>query len=307
MMTRGSQVEQRRFEALVARLDELIQEFEALPYPAVREMVFELLQTVDGVHRAGLTRLMNGLRDRGLDLAESPITDDPVVRTLLTLYDLAPAEPISVVEQALEEIRPYLHSHGGEVEVLDVIDGIVHLRMVGSCQGCPASEITLRRRIETALRDGVPGFARIELRDPEPEPAPLPPSDFIPLAQIGPARQIVQRRPVFREVATLDALPAGAMLGVELDGVSVLLANVAGEVYAVRNHCPGSAAPLSLGVFTPPIVVCPWHNEAFDVRTGKRADGEAGAGLGILPVAVRDGAILLAVDTAPVASGWRPA
>jgi nitrite reductase/ring-hydroxylating ferredoxin subunit/Fe-S cluster biogenesis protein NfuA len=229
------------------------------------------------------------------------------VRTLLTLYDLVPVGSMSDVERALEAVRPYLRSPGGEVEARDVIEGVVHLRMSGSCIGCPASEIAVRRRVETALRDWVPNFAGLVMRQPEPEPTALPSSGFIPLAGIGPTRRVVQRRPIFQEVARLDILPTGAMLAVELDGVSVLLANIAGEIYAVRNHCPGSTAPLSFGVFTPPIVVCPWHNEAFDVRTGKRADGEAGAGLEILPVAVRDGAILLAIDSAPVASGWRPA
>jgi nitrite reductase/ring-hydroxylating ferredoxin subunit len=86
------------------------------------------------------------------------------------------------------------------------------------------------------------------------------------------------------------------MKGVEADGVQVLVANVAGEICAVRNLCPGSVAPLSLGAFTPPVVVCPWHNEAFDVRTGKRADGLPGPGLDVLPITLQDGLIWLAVS-----------
>ena len=67
---------------------------------------------------------------------------------------------------------------------------------------------------------------------------------------------------------------------------------------AMRSRCPGSMAPLELGSFTPPIVVCPWHNEAYDVRTGKRVDGLAGRGLDVVPVSVVDGVIQAAVETA---------
>ena len=84
----------------------------------------------------------------------------------------------------------------------------------------------------------------------------------------------------------------------DVDGARVLVANVAGEFYAVRNNCPGSMAPLDLGSFSPPIVVCPWHNDAFDIRTGKRSDGVQGEGLAVLPIAIVGDSIQLAVNTA---------
>ena len=87
------------------------------------------------------------------------------------------------------------------------------------------------------------------------------------------------------------------MKAFDVDSVRILLANVAGEIYAVHNTCPGSAAPLDLGSFSPPIVVCPWHNEAYDIRTGKRVDGTPGPSLAVLPIAIVDGSIQLAINT----------
>ncbi len=57
-------------------------------------------------------------------------------------------------------------------------------------------------------------------------------------------------------------------------------------------------APLGLGAFTPPVLVCPWHNEAFDVRTGKRVDGLPTPVLETFRIAVHDGVIALAVRAA---------
>lgn len=215
------------FQAVCRRLDELVREFEDLPFPEVREHVFDLLQTVDALHREGLGRLVGFLREHNQGRWVDRAAEDSIIQTVLELYDLVPSDPL--------------------------------------------------RRVE-----------------PQAEPSP---ANFIPLNQIGTARPV--RQPVFRELVRLDAVPAGTMMGVDIDGGSVLLANVEGEIHAVRNTCPGSVAPLTLGVFRPPIVICPWHNDAFDVRTGKRVDGSSGPGLDVLPVSVRDGAIILAVTTAP--------
>lgn len=221
-MTLDGRLTEGEFQAVGRHLDDLVREFENLPFPEVRDKVFELLQTIDALHRAGLTRLVDLLRERDEGALLEQATADSIVGTLLVLYDLIP-EPAAPV--------------------------------------------------------AAPGTL-----------------SFIPLEQIGPAPTRSIRRPVFVEVARLEEVPPGTMKGVEADGTQVLVANVAGEVYAVRNTCPGSVAPLSLGAFTPPIVVCPWHNEAFDVRTGKRADGLDGPGLDVLPIALHDGVIKLATN-----------
>lgn len=222
-MTDDGRLTEEEFRAVGRHLDALVREFEGLPLPAVRERVFELLRTVDALHRAGLGRLVDALRDHDGGAGLERAVADPVVRTLLVLYDLAP--------------------------------------------------------------------------DPTPQAVAAGTSSFIPLDRIGRAPARTVRRPIFAALARLEEVPPGTMKGVAVEGRQVLLANVAGEVYAVRDTCPGSVAPLSLGSFTPPVVVCPWHNEAFDVRTGKRADGLDGPGLDVLPIALHDGVIELVVDT----------
>ncbi|HWQ13362.1 MAG TPA: Rieske 2Fe-2S domain-containing protein [Roseiflexaceae bacterium] len=205
------QLSEADFQAAAQRLDALVREFEALPSPEVREKVFELLQMVDAVHRAGLGRLVSHLRREGPPGAVERAAADPVVRTLLLLYDLLPAPEV------------------------------------------------------------------------------------IPLVQVSAQPPPRASRPVFTAIARLEELPDGTMQAFDIDGVQVLVANIAGAVYAVRNNCPGSVAPLHLGSFAPPVVTCPWHNEAYDMRTGQRADGAPGPGLVVLPVTVAEGYIQVAV------------
>ncbi len=66
------------------------------------------------------------------------------------------------VDKALDEIRPYIHSHAGEVNIVDVTDsGVVKLQMTGTCHGCPMSMLTLRLGIERILMEKVEGVTEV--------------------------------------------------------------------------------------------------------------------------------------------------
>lgn len=66
------------------------------------------------------------------------------------------------VEEALDTIRPAIAMDGGNVELLDIEEGVVTLRMMGACGGCPMSTMTLKRGIEERLRSMVPGIVRVD-------------------------------------------------------------------------------------------------------------------------------------------------
>lgn len=212
------------FRQLIEQLDALIREFETLPFPQVREMVFDLLQGIDAVHREGLWRLSRFLEEKvGSDVLDRA-ANDPIIRTLLVMYDLEEADALP------QEARSSAYS-------------------------------------------------------------------FVPVDTIGMTKQSASESPpVYQAVAPVEDVPAGTTQMFDVDGVHVLVANVEGEIYAARNTCPGSLAPLHLGSFSPPIVICPWHNDAFDVRTGERVDGMEGPPLQTVPASVSDGVIQVAVD-----------
>lgn len=66
------------------------------------------------------------------------------------------------VEEALDTVRPAIAMDGGNVELLDIEDGVVTLRMMGACGGCPMSTMTLKQGIEQRLREMVPGIERVD-------------------------------------------------------------------------------------------------------------------------------------------------
>ncbi len=164
--------EQTTLEDVVARIRGLVADIEAYSDPAIRRTVFELLDWLDTLHREGLERLATGLR--GANVFDRAL-DDPVVAHLFAVYGLADErDPIPLVEEALEEVRPYLHSHGGEMEVESVEAGVVRMKLLGACSGCPSSVVTLTQSVEQAVRERWPGLVRIEMAEERPERRPLP-------------------------------------------------------------------------------------------------------------------------------------
>ncbi len=150
------------------------------PHADVREDLEELLDWLDAFHREGLGRFVEMVRQWRGDLFLEQAALDPVVGELLDTYGLGVDVDASAVErtvqQALDTVRPYIHSHGGDVEVRSVEDGVVHLRMHGTCNGCTAADETVRHRIEVALREQWIDFRRVELEDATEAPHP-PPAD----------------------------------------------------------------------------------------------------------------------------------
>jgi Fe-S cluster biogenesis protein NfuA len=96
------------------------------------------------------------------------------VASLLLVHDLHPL-PLDVrLERALESVRPYLRSHGGDVTVLTVRDAVVDLQMSGTCDGCSASAQTLKRSIERAVLQACPEVVEVRANAASSNPDLLP-------------------------------------------------------------------------------------------------------------------------------------
>ncbi|MDQ3980607.1 MAG: NifU family protein [Actinomycetota bacterium] len=166
-----SDTEQLAYTEIMPRVGELAEELLNHPDPQVRDQITELLDWVDVFHREGLGRLVEMIRAwRGEIFLESVNRDD-IAGAFLEVYDLGETDDLDLeaegaVNAALEEIRPYVESHGGTITVDSIVDGVVKVQMLGSCDGCPSSAATLTAGVEEALRRHWPNFRRLEVVDP---------------------------------------------------------------------------------------------------------------------------------------------
>lgn len=149
-----------------ADLDARLAELERLPDRVARTAATEAVAALLELYGEGLRRLL-ALDER---LAERAAADE-VVGQLLLIHGLHPVPLEERVEAALAEVRPYLRSHGGDVALVRVADGVVHLRLDGTCNGCPSSSATLQSAVEDAIQRAAPDVEAIEAEGLAPAPA----------------------------------------------------------------------------------------------------------------------------------------
>ncbi len=143
-----------------ARVDGLLTELEQLAEPAVHRTAEELVRCLVEFYGDGLGRILALLSGvEGGQALISRLAEDPLVRALLVLHDLHPASTAERVHAALESLR----SRIGAVQLLEIRDTVVSLRMPDSAHGCPSTTANLRRVVEAALNDLAPEITGLEM------------------------------------------------------------------------------------------------------------------------------------------------
>ena len=144
-------------EALAARVEELTAQLE--PGGVAEELAGALMD----LYGEGLVRIFDAIAEDGSEALRSRLVEDGVVASLLLIHDLYPVPLEERVQEALDSVRPYMESHGGNVELLGIEDGVARLRLEGSCHGCAASASTLELAVEEALRATAPDLEGIDV------------------------------------------------------------------------------------------------------------------------------------------------
>ncbi len=181
-------------DELVERVQRLSERVGELRDERARALVEELVDAVVEMYGDGLTRIVDTIEaagPAGVELRRQ-LAADGSVASLLLIHDLYPVALETRVAEALDTVRPYMESHGGDVELLGIHDGVARLRLQGSCDGCAASRSTLEHAIKGALDEHAPDLAGLEVagvQDEHPPPAggcelPLLKPSLLPVASV---------------------------------------------------------------------------------------------------------------------------
>lgn len=244
-----------------------------------------MVAALEDAHRAALVRLVRGLREdpRGKELLFE-LVDDPVIRLALMMHGIIRADPMTLAAQALADVRPQLQSHGGDVELDRIDDGVAYVRLSGACNGCSMSAVTMRGGVEEALRARVPGLRSVEVLPTEPGPA------FVALGDIGRPRSgdwIRAKAITEFELGMVTPVTLTSEAGKPVEAVVV---NLDGQLVAYVNECAHLAMPIDEAEIDPVTgtLTCPWHGYCYDALTGE-CQSLPGAQLEQLPLRVEDG------------------
>jgi Fe-S cluster biogenesis protein NfuA/nitrite reductase/ring-hydroxylating ferredoxin subunit len=288
------------------RIEQLL-EASAAAGPAARERAEELVRLVVDLYGAGLERLLDIAYECGAlteDLLAALAADD-LVSSLLLVHGLHPYPVEERVEQALRDVRPYLGSHGGDVRLLEVTgDGVVRLALLGSCDGCPSSSVTLSLAVDGAVRAAAPEVVRIDVEEGVADGSTA--GTVIPVGSLT-ARLRAEAPPgTWADVAAVSALPVGSLEPARAAGLAIVLCRLGDTVYAYLDACPSCGAALvgarveralgsSVGTA---VLACARCHEHFDVTHAGAGVEQPAHHLEPLPLLVRDGRVEVAVPSA---------
>ena len=275
---------------------------------AARDRAEELVRLVADLYGAGLERVLELMHEHGHldDATLDALAGDDLVASLLLVHGLHPYGVRQRVEQALDSVRPYLGSHNGDVELIEVTDdGVVRLRLLGSCDGCPSSSVTLKLAVEGAIEAAAPEVSAIEVQTPAAEPA----GGIIPatalFARLGPAAGTATDGGTWLPVPELVGLPSGAVRPARAGDTAILGCRIGADLFAFRDRCARCAESLagaSLarrlgGAADAAVLTCPGCHAHYDVRRAGACLDEAGLHLDPLPLLADGVSVSVAVPT----------
>jgi Fe-S cluster biogenesis protein NfuA/nitrite reductase/ring-hydroxylating ferredoxin subunit len=258
--------------AEVARVEGLLEELEALPDAAARSSAIQVVQALLELYGEGLERIAEVVAENDLDgaMAEA-LADDSLVSHLLLLHGLHPVPVERRVLGALESVRPYLESHGGNVELLGVEEGVARLRLEGSCSGCPSSTMTLKLAIEKAIHEAAPDVEEVIADGADAEQAPGP--QLLQIEVMGAPRATANGDADWFTVGGLPDLVPGTPLLKNVAGEMLMFIRQDTSVYAYRPDCPSCGDSLADGTLERFELTCTGCGNRYDVlRAGRCLD-----------------------------------
>jgi Fe-S cluster biogenesis protein NfuA/nitrite reductase/ring-hydroxylating ferredoxin subunit len=266
-----------------------------------RERAEQLVREVTDLYGAGLERIMAMAVDASPEIANAFAADD-LIASLLLVHGLHPHDVERRIEDALDSVRPYLGSHGGDVHLLEVDGDVVRLQFDGSCKSCPSSSVTLELAVEDAVRAAAPEISSIEVvtADSEATPAVISADSLMSRVRTQPHGH------VWHPVPDVAELTPGEVGGFAVAGTTVLACRVGDQLFAYRDQCGSCGQSLAGAVLhrrlgsasSDAVLRCPRCHAHFDVvHAGACVDGNGSAEkhLEPIPLLERDGVLSMAV------------
>lgn len=288
-------LDKKDFQQQLQKIETLVQTIESAADPNVRSSAIELMQSLMELNGAGFERMMEIIFDSGAKGVEiiDDFARDELVESLLLLYGLHPLDIETRILQALDKVRPYLQSHKGNVELVGVNEGVVHLKLQGSCDGCASSAMTLKLAIEEAIYESAPDIVALEVEGVVQQPKP---SAFVQLERAK-AVNGTERENGWKEVSGLASLADGKVKTIEISSRPVVFCRIGKDYYAYSESCPECGKTMSSASLEATALVCPACRGRFDVMRAGRGLDKPNLYLEPFPLLMEHGQAKIALPT----------
>lgn len=274
--------------------------------PVARGRAEELVRELSDLYGAGMYRTLTLVGESNPAMVERLAADD-LVGSLMLVHALHPHGVERRIEDALDKVRPYLGSHGGDVQLLEVEGGVVRLELQGNCKSCPSSAVTLELTVEDAVRAAAPEITSIDVVAAKANSASgLISVDSLMSRVHASTNKTGNVAAAWHPVPDIGELTPGEVGGFLIAGVPVLACRIGDELFVYHDRCGNCGESLAGAALHRPmgapigqaLLRCPRCQAHFDaVHAGACIDETAGAEVRLVPIPllVRDGVLSAAV------------
>jgi Fe-S cluster biogenesis protein NfuA/nitrite reductase/ring-hydroxylating ferredoxin subunit len=186
------------------------------------------------------------------------------------------------LREALAKIRPYMQSHGGNVDLIHLENDVARLRLEGTCKSCPSSSVTLELAVRQAVEEACPDLISFDV---EGVVAQSPTTNHLPASA-----------PVWVVMEDFGRLEEGEMREMDVAGTPVLIAQAGGHLYAYRNYCPACEAGFESAVLESKILSCRLGHR-FDVQRAGLCPDNQEMHLEPFPLLAANGVVRISVKS----------
>jgi Fe-S cluster biogenesis protein NfuA/nitrite reductase/ring-hydroxylating ferredoxin subunit len=252
-----------RLAGQIARLEEISQSWDAHHAGTLTA----IKTSIEELNCEAFRRLIRHLREDSACAARlASALRDPFIFGVLRFHELVKDPLEHRIEKALEEVRPFLRGHGGDVELVAVpAPDTVEVRLVGACHGCPASGQTLTEGVERAIRKHCPEV--LQIRQVSQPPRRAEPGATHVVHFVSPFAKASDTG--WDNVCKLEEIPDGGILTRTVDGHELLLYRRGAVVSCVDNACAHMGMPLDGGELVDGTLRCPYHGFTYTLESGE--------------------------------------
>lgn len=244
----------------IERLEMIFEGWEDTPRGAAKAYGL----AIEALNGEALRRLIAALKhDPAALAAMKSAAADEVVYAVLRRHGIVKPSLTERVEAALESIRPMLASHGGDVELVSVVPPSIEVRFTGSCDGCPASQLTFHAGVKKAVEEACPEITEIlQVKGTAVTGTNGESVRFVSPFALGSGGR-------WHLAAKLHDIPEGGIKAQLLEGEKILLSRRGSIVTCFQNACAHLGLALDGGDVEEGIITCPYHHFRYDLASGE--------------------------------------
>ncbi len=228
--------------------------------------VMALRRAIDQLHKEAFSRLIKTFRqDKEAMALFKEAASDELIYAVLRHHELIKPSMHERIEKALDTVRPMLQGHGGNVELVAVeAPSTVVIRLLGTCNGCPAADLTFTEGIEKAIKEFCPEITEIKK------------SKINTISKCDDAATVQFISPFAKasdagwsRLADLAEVPECQLRAFDVEGKSILLYRMQDKLYCYYNACAHMGLPIDTGELEDNKITCPYHGFRYALDSGE--------------------------------------